>query len=78
LGPSDFSSGLSFVAISCVKTLAEIAFRSGFDYHRLLWEEEVESMKMLMEDVEQRNRIGFQLTHKEWTLHNISSTVEPI
>ena len=61
LGPKDFSSGLSFVAISRVKTLAGIAFRSGFDYHRLLRQEETESMKMLREDVERRNSIGFQL-----------------
>lgn len=61
LGRADFSSGLSFVAISRVKTLNGVAFRVGFDHSRLCKAVETESMKMLRADNERRAQLGFQL-----------------
>ncbi|KAF8237416.1 hypothetical protein L208DRAFT_1197098, partial [Tricholoma matsutake] len=50
LGPKDFSSGLSFVAISQVKKLKGLAFHVPFGIQHLQCGEETESMKMLRED----------------------------
>jgi hypothetical protein len=50
LGPKDFSPGLSFVAISQVKTLKGLAFCTHFPWSHLQRGEETESMKMLKED----------------------------
>ena len=52
LGPSDFTPGLSFVAISQVKSLKGLAFRSQFDIDRLQKVKETDSMEMLREDNE--------------------------
>ena len=61
LGNKDFSAGLSFVAISRVKTLKGLAFRTRFDHARLKKPKETESMLMLKKDTERRNQLGFQL-----------------
>src|ERR1700691_610666 len=61
LGDKDFSAGLSFVAISRVKTLKGLAFRTRFDHARLKKPKETESMLMLKKDTERRNQLGFQL-----------------
>jgi hypothetical protein len=60
LGPKDFSSGLSFVAISRVKKLGGIAFRTAFPWSRLQRPKVTESMKML-EDTTRRANLGFEL-----------------
>ncbi|KAG6880583.1 hypothetical protein C0995_005805, partial [Termitomyces sp. Mi166 len=61
LGSKDFSSGLSFVAISCVKTLKGLAFHTPFGISQLQHEEETESMKMLREDNARHAASGFNL-----------------
>jgi ATP-dependent exoDNAse (exonuclease V) alpha subunit len=61
LGQTDFSSGLSFVAISRVKTLGGLAFRTRFDRDRLLKPKETEMMKMLQEDNERRHTLVWEL-----------------
>jgi hypothetical protein len=61
LGPKDFQAGLAFVAISRVKSLKGIAFRSSFPIGRLTRKEETPSMKMLKLDVIRRQRLGFVL-----------------
>ena len=61
LGDKDFSAGLSFVAISRVKTLKGLAFRTHFDHTRLKKPKETETMLMLKKDIERRNLLGFQL-----------------
>jgi ATP-dependent exoDNAse (exonuclease V) alpha subunit len=61
LGPKDFSAGLSFVAISRVKTLAGIAFRSHFALSRLRRPQETESMRLLRMDNERRATLGFEV-----------------
>ena len=60
LGDKDFSAGLSFVAISWVKTLKGLAFCTCFDYAQLKKPKETETMLMLKKDIE-RNLLGFQL-----------------
>lgn len=61
LGPKDFSAGLSFVAISRIKTLGGLAFRSHFPWSRIQRPEESDAMKMLREDDEHRSALGFSL-----------------
>jgi len=61
LGDKDFSAGLSFMAISQVKTLKGLAFRTHFDHTRLKKPKETDSMLMLRRDTERRNQLGFQL-----------------
>ena len=61
LGDKDFSAGLTFVAISRVKTLQGLAFRTCFDHARLKKPKETDSMLMLKRDVERRHQLGFQL-----------------
>ncbi|KAJ6561370.1 hypothetical protein DFH09DRAFT_920980 [Mycena vulgaris] len=61
LGQKDCSSGLSFVAISRVKKLAGAAFRTSFGLSRLQRPNVTESMKMLEEDTQRRNQLGFTL-----------------
>lgn len=61
LGSKDFSSGLSFVAISRVKTLQGLAFRASFPWTRLQRSSVTETMKMLHEDNIRRNNLGFTL-----------------
>jgi hypothetical protein len=55
----DFSSGLSFVAISQVKKLKGLAFRVPFGMQRLQRGEETDSMKMLREDNTRQEALGF-------------------
>ena len=61
LGEKYFSAGLSFVAISQVKTLQGLAFRTRFDHACLKKPKETDSMLMLNKDNERRNHLGFQL-----------------
>ena len=61
LGHADFSSGLSFVAISRVKTLRGLAFHTQFDQTHLLKPKETEMMKMLREDDERRSHLVWEL-----------------
>lgn len=61
LGHADFSSGLSFVAISRVKTLGGLAFRTRFDQNRLLKPKETEMMKMLQVDNLRRSNLVWEL-----------------
>jgi hypothetical protein len=61
LGGKDFSAGLSFVAISQVKTLKGLAFRTHFDHAWLKKPKETESMFMLKKDTERCSQLGFQL-----------------
>jgi ATP-dependent exoDNAse (exonuclease V) alpha subunit len=51
LGDKDFSAGLSFVAISQVKTLKGLAFRTCFDHTQLKKPKETETMLMLKKDI---------------------------
>ncbi len=50
LGPKDFQPGLSYVAISRVKSIQGLAFRSSFPITRLQRQEPTESMRMLGDD----------------------------
>ena len=61
LGDKDFSRGLSFVAISRVKTLKGLAFHTCFDHAQLKKPKETESILMLKKDTERCNQLGFQL-----------------
>lgn len=61
LGEKDFSPGLSFVAISWLKSLKGLAFHLRFEHTRLQRKEESANMKMLRDDNEQQSRLGFQL-----------------
>ena len=61
LGEKYFSAGLSFVAISQVKTLQGLAFCSRFNHACLKKPKETNSMLMLNKDNERRNQLGFQL-----------------
>ena len=60
LGDKDFSAGLSFVAISRVKTLKGLAFRTHFDHACLKKPKETDSM-LMRRDTERRSQLGFQL-----------------
>ena len=61
LSSSDFSPGLSFVAISRVKSLGGLAFKSAFPHSRLHKPTLTESMQMLATDLLCRNELGFTL-----------------
>src|SRR6202451_2820239 len=61
LGSKDFSAGLTFVAISQVKTLKGLAFRTHFDHAWLKKPKETDTMLMLKKDTEHCNQLGFQL-----------------
>jgi ATP-dependent exoDNAse (exonuclease V) alpha subunit len=61
LGDKDFAAGLSFVAISRVKTLKGLAFRTHFDHAWLKKPKETDSMLMLRRDTERHSQLGFQL-----------------
>jgi ATP-dependent DNA helicase PIF1 len=54
LGPKDFSPGLAYVAISRVKSLQGLAFRSSFPITRLQRQEQTDSMRMLVADINRR------------------------
>ena len=64
LGESDQSRGLTFVAISRVRHLQDLAFRPGFDYHRLQAiagksTGTSHNGKMAEADAERRRKLGF-------------------
>ena len=61
LGAKDFAAGLTFVAISRVKTLKGLAFHTHFDHAQLKKPKETNSMLMLRRDTERRTQLGFQL-----------------
>ena len=60
LGPNDFAMGLTFVAISRVKSLKGLAFRSPFSLGRIQ-HKETPSSAMLAEDSNRRSQVGFEL-----------------
>ena len=61
LGLKEFTAGLSFVAISQVKTLAGLAFHSPFPLSHLHRKEETASMRMLKVDNIRSQQLGFSL-----------------
>ena len=61
LGAKDFAAGLSFVAISRVKTLKGMAFCKHFPWSRILKDTQTDSMKMLTDDNQRRLNLGFTL-----------------
>lgn len=62
LGQKDFASGLSFVAISRVKSLAGVAFREEFGESRLVRADtDTPNRKMMKDDVERRKELEFEL-----------------
>jgi ATP-dependent exoDNAse (exonuclease V) alpha subunit len=71
LGAKDFAPGLSFVAISRVKTLKGLAFHSRFDIARLQRTEETENMRMLQADNTRRSELGFELESYGIDIHHL-------
>ena len=62
LGQKDFASGLSFVAISRVKSLQGVAFREEFLESRLVrTNAESNNRQMMREDTVRRNGLNFVL-----------------
>ena len=61
LGSKDFFAGLTFVAISQVKTLKGLAFCTHFDHAQLKKPKETDIMLMLKNDTEHCDQLGFQL-----------------
>ena len=66
LGDIDFSAGLTFVAISRVKFLKGLAFRTHFDHAWLKKPKETDTMLRLKKDTECRDLLGFQLCKYLW------------
>ena len=61
LGEKEFSAGLTFVAISCIKTLKGLAFHTCFEHAELKKPKETDTMLMLKKDSECHDLLGFQL-----------------
>lgn len=61
MGSQDFSSGLSFVAMSRVKKITGICFKTAFGLARLHKEKETENAKQLRFENQRLQRLGFQL-----------------
>ena len=61
LDEKDFSAGLTFVAISHVKTLKGLAFHTCFDHAQLKKPKETDTMLMLKKDTECCDLLGFQI-----------------
>ena len=61
LGPKEFTARLSFVVISQVKTLGDLAFCSSFPLSHLHRKEETASMRMLKVDNIRQQQLGFSL-----------------
>ena len=61
LGEKDFSAGLTFVAIYCIKTLKGLAFHTHFNHAQLKKTKEADTMLMLKKDTECHDLLGFQL-----------------
>ena len=68
------SAGLTFVAISRVKTLKGLAFR--FDHARLMKPKETDSMLMLRRDTEHHSQLGFQLNTYDMDLSEFVFAVD--
>lgn len=60
LGPKDFSHGLSFVAMSRLRTLRGLAFRTPFSKNRLAKSTSV-VLQRLDRDIARRSALGFTL-----------------
>jgi hypothetical protein len=60
LGPRDFSSGLAFVAMSRVKELKGLAFRTDFGIERLK-KGNTPALMRWREDTARREQLGFTL-----------------
>jgi ATP-dependent DNA helicase PIF1 len=61
LGPKDFAQGLSFVAISRVKTLSGLAIKTAFGLSRLQHPNETPTMQMLRLDNARRETLTFEV-----------------
>ena len=61
LGEKGFSPGLSFVAISRVKSFEGLAFRTHFPWSHIQRAEETPTTKLLREDNERRANLSFEL-----------------
>jgi ATP-dependent DNA helicase PIF1 len=61
LGPKDFAQGLSFVAISCVKTLSGLAIKTAFGLSHLQHPNETPTMQMLRLDNARRETLTFEV-----------------
>ena len=61
LEDKDFSAGPTFVAISRVKTLKDLAFHTHFDHAWLKKPKETDTMLMLKKNTECCDLLGFQL-----------------
>jgi hypothetical protein len=61
LGEKDFPAGLSFVAISQVKTLQGLALHTHFDHACFKKPKEADFMLMLIKGKEHHNQLAFQL-----------------
>ena len=61
LGEKDFAQGLSFVAISWVKTLKGLAFQEAFGVGQLMSNNETPTRQMLQVDESRRKELEFVL-----------------
>jgi hypothetical protein len=61
LGEKDFSPGLSFVAMYCVKDFKGLAFHIHFPWSHLQQAEETPTAKLLREDNEHCANLSFEL-----------------
>ena len=59
LGEKDFSAGLTFVAISRIKTLKGLASHTHFNHAQLKKPKETDTMLMLKKDTECHDLLGF-------------------
>ena len=74
LGSKDFSAGLTFVAISQVKTLKGLAFHTHFDHAWLKKPKETDTMSMLKK--EHCNQLEFQLNTYGTSMNTHSQKID--